>query len=241
MSQGAPNCLICGAELVYANEATEQTCSVCGKKEMGKTTCAQGHYVCNACHRAGGVEFGLGFCLECDSTNAIEILQRLMSDKSVYPNGPEHHTLIGAAVMTAYVNAGGKINGGAMDLAAGLKELEARSLQVPGGSCGFWGCCGSATSVGQALSVINGSTPLARDEWAQCQRLTSTVLGHLADLGGPRCCKRTGFTAVLDATDYLNEHFDVSMQRPDRVTCTFCAGNAQCLHEGCPYFPKKQG
>lgn len=239
MSQGAPNCLICGSELVYANEASEQICAVCGKKEMGKTACAMGHYVCNACHRREGVEFGLGFCLACSSASAVEILQQLMSDKSVYPNGPEHHTLIGAAVMTAYANAGGKIAGGKMDLEAGLRELEARSLQVPGGACGFWGCCGSATSVGQALSIINGSTPLAREEWAQCQRLTSTVLGHLADIGGPRCCKRTGFTAVLDATDFLNENFGVAMQRPERVTCTFCGGNAQCLREKCPYFPAR--
>lgn len=234
MSQGEPNCLICGAELVYANEAAEQVCVICGKKEMGKTTCSKGHYVCNACHRRGGVEFGLDYCLKCASTNAVEILQQLMSDKSVYPNGPEHHTLIGAAVMTAYANAGGK-----MDLAAGLKELVARSLQVPGGACGFWGCCGSATSVGQALSIINGSTPLAREEWTQCQRLTSIVLGHLADIGGPRCCKRTGFTAVLDATDFLNENFGVSMARPEHVTCAFCGGNAQCLRVACPYFPAK--
>lgn len=239
MSQGEPNCLICGSELVYANEAAEQTCAICGKKEMGKTTCAKGHYVCNDCHRRGGVDFGLEFCPTCTSTNAVEILQQIMSDKSVYPNGPEHHTLIGASVMTAYVNAGGKINGGAMDLEVALKELVARSLQVPGGACGFWGCCGAATSVGQALSIINGSTPMATGEWAQCQRLTSTVLGHLANYGGPRCCKRTGFTAVLDATDFLNEHFNVQMEHPEKVTCTFCGGNAQCLREQCPYFPSK--
>ena len=239
MSQGAPNCLICGSELVYANEAAEQTCAICGKKEMGKTTCSKGHYVCNDCHRRGGVDFGLEFCPTCASTNAVEILQQIMSDKSVYPNGPEHHTLIGASVMTAYVNAGGKIDGGAMDLEAGLKELVARSLQVPGGSCGFWGCCGAATSVGQALSVINGATPMTREPWGQCQRLTATVQGHIAEAELPRCCSRSSYIAVLDAIDFLNEHFNVRMVRPERVTCTSCGGNAQCLREQCPYFPSK--
>ena len=240
MAGGAlPNCLICGAPLVYATSATMQTCVLCGKEEMGTTTCENGHYVCNSCHRMGGVDFMIELCTESCSKNAIVILQQAMADKSVYPNGPEHHTLVGAAIITAYCNAGGKIGDGAMTKDEALAELKVRSLQVPGGTCGYWGCCGAATSAGQALSIINGSTPLTKGPWAQCQRLTSAILGHLADQGGPRCCKRTGFTACLDATDFLNDNFNVCMEKPEKVTCTLCAGNKQCLREECPYFPKK--
>ncbi|MDO4502322.1 MAG: DUF5714 domain-containing protein [Coriobacteriia bacterium] len=239
MAGALPNCLICGADLVYASESTLHTCAVCGKEEMGTTACEGGHYVCNTCHRQGGVDFMRKLCVLSRSKNAVEILTQAMEDKSVYPNGPEHHTMVGAALLTAYYNAGGKIGGGRMTKGDALKELQARSMQVPGGTCGFWGCCGAATSAGQALSIINGSTPLKRDEWGQCQRLTSTILGHLADQGGPRCCKRTGYTALLDGTDFLNEHFNVRMERPESVTCRFRAGNKQCLRRECPYFPKK--
>ena len=31
----------------------------------------------------------------------------MMDDKSIFPNGPEHHTLVGAALLAAYKNAGG--------------------------------------------------------------------------------------------------------------------------------------
>ena len=240
MAGGAlPNCLICGSDLVYATKAEPVTCALCGKEEMGTTTCEQGHYVCNDCHRSGGVDFMHKLCVRSRSKNAIEILTEAMNDKSVYPNGPEHHTLVGAAIIAAYYNAGGKINGGSMTKGAALSELKVRSLQVPGGTCGFWGCCGAATSAGQALSIINGSTPLKKQQWADCQRLTSIILGHLADVGGPRCCKRTGFTAVLDATDFLNEHYKGHIEKPEKVTCTFCAGNKQCLRTECPYFPTK--
>ncbi len=240
MAGALPNCLICGSDLVYATAAEMQVCVLCGKEEMGTTTCEQGHYVCNSCHRNGGIDFMAGLCVRNRSKNAIEILQDAMADKSVYPNGPEHHTLVGAAILTAFYNAGGKINNGTMTKGMAFAELKNRSLQVPGGTCGFWGCCGAATSAGQALSIINGSTPLKREEWGQCQRLTSTILGHLADQGGPRCCKRTGFTAVLDATDFLNDHYNIHMEKPQKVTCTFCAGNAQCLRQECPYFPARQ-
>ncbi|MDO4182485.1 MAG: DUF5714 domain-containing protein [Coriobacteriia bacterium] len=239
MALSAPNCLVCGSELVYASQAYPVTCVLCGKEEKGTTTCTQGHYVCNECHRSAGLDFMRKLCVRSRSRNAVEILIEAMRGKSVYPNGPEHHTLVGAAILTAYYNAGGKINGGTMTKGAALAELKERSLQVPGGTCGYWGCCGAATSAGQALSIITGSTPMKRKEWADCQRLTGTILTKLADLGGPRCCKRTGFTAALEATDFLNAHYNVRIEKPERVVCAFCGGNAQCLKQECPYFPGK--
>ena len=191
MSIGNANCLICGAPIVYAQEAHEVTCAICGKVEMGRCTCAEGHYVCDGCHRAKGVDFVMETCHASDSTNPIELAQSIMRDKSIYPNGPEHHSLVGAVLLTCYRNAGGDI-----DLDAALDELRSRSMQVPGGTCGFWGCCGAAVSAGQYYSIISGSTPMTQDPWAATARLTSNIIGRLADVGGPRCCKRTGFAAI---------------------------------------------
>ena len=144
MSAGKGICLVCGEPLAYFKEAQDVTCQICGKKETGHSVCVEGHYVCDACHRAGGVEHIMAVCRETDSKNPIRIAQKIMSDKSIYPNGPEHHTLIGASLMAAYRNAGGDI-----DLDKALAELQKRSLLVPGGTCGFWGTCGAATSAGQ--------------------------------------------------------------------------------------------
>ena len=152
MSAGKGICLVCGEPLAYFEEAQDVTCQICGKKETGHSVCVEGHYVCDACHRAGGVEHIMAVCRETDSKNPIRIAQKIMSDKSIYPNGPEHHTLIGASLMAAYKNAGGDI-----DLDKALAELQKRSLLVPGGTCGFWGTCGAATSAGQWWSIVSGS------------------------------------------------------------------------------------
>ncbi|MGI6217292.1 MAG: DUF5714 domain-containing protein, partial [Coriobacteriales bacterium] len=136
MSNVLPNCLICGKPLVYSNEAREFTCAICGKKETGHSACEDGHYVCDDCHREKGVEQIMKVCSTTDSRNPIEIAQQIMSDDSIYPNGPEHHCLVGSALIAAYANSGGDI-----DKESALAEMRERSSQVPGGTCGFWGVC----------------------------------------------------------------------------------------------------
>ena len=176
-------------------------------------------------------------CITNRSCDAIDVMEGLLAGAGCCAEDPMRHMAAGAAVITAFFNAGGKINGGTMTKGAALKEYAARAEQIPACSCETWCCCGAAVGVGQALSVINGATPMTREPWGQCQRLTATVQGHIAEAELPRCCSRSSYIAVLDAIDFLNEHFNVRMVRPERVTCTSCGGNAQCLREQCPYFP----
>lgn len=231
MSVGKANCAVCAEPLVYFEEAQMVRCNRCGKEETGHSICSQGHYVCDVCHRQAGVSHVLKVCQESTSKNPIELAQEIMSDKSIYPNGPEHHSLVGAVLLTAYKNAGGSL-----DLSSALVELKTRSLQVPGGTCGFWGCCGAAVSAGQFYSIISGSTPMKQDEWAQTARLTSRIIGRLADIGGPRCCKRTGFVAIEETVAYVAETLGIQMELPERIQCTFMASNAECRGTDCPYF-----
>ena len=46
-------CLICKAPLEYLNEDVLMECAICHKKELSKTRCVNGHYVCNECHTKG--------------------------------------------------------------------------------------------------------------------------------------------------------------------------------------------
>lgn len=234
MSAGNANCAVCGEALEYFEEAQPVTCAMCGKEETGHSICSSGHYVCDMCHRKGGVDFITETCANSTSTDPIELAQEIMSDRSIYPNGPEHHSLIGAVLLSAYRNAGGDI-----DLNKALSELRARSLQVPGGTCGFWGTCGAAVSAGQFYSIISGSTPMTQEPWAKTQRLTSRILDKMADIGGPRCCKRTGFIAINETVDYVAETKGIQMDLPERTICTFMSGNAECRGLDCPFFPRK--
>lgn len=235
MAAGLAVCLVCGKPLEYFEEAQTVTCEICGAEDTGHSVCVDGHYVCDRCHRAGGVDWIMDYCESCSSRNPVEIAQALMDNQAIYPNGPEHHTLVGAALMTAYANASGVI-----ELPGALAELRQRSMAVPGGACGFWGTCGAAVSAGQFYSIISGSTPMTREPWAQTQRLTSRILGRLADLGGPRCCKRTCYAALEETAGYLQETRGVALDMPEQITCTHFPCNAECLKTECPYFPGSQ-
>ena len=70
-------CLICKAPLEYLEEGIMMECAVCHKKEMSRTRCINGHYVCNECHTRG-IDTVISFCLEQDSKNPYEILEGLM-------------------------------------------------------------------------------------------------------------------------------------------------------------------
>lgn len=227
-------CLICKAALEYLKEDMEMECAICHKKESSKTRCVNGHYVCNECHREG-IDSIFGVCLSEASKNPIEILNTMMGLPFCHMHGPEHHIMVGAALLTAYKNAGGEV-----DLAKGLTEMKNRGQAVPGGACGFWGACGAGISAGMFLSIISGSTPLTGEPFGLANRMTAKSLEAIGSVGGPRCCKRDSYLSILSAIDFVKEHFGVEMEQSD-VVCGFSAGNNQCLGVRCPFSKANHG
>ena len=150
-------CLICQAPLEYLTEGEVMECAICHKKERSKTRCVNGHYVCSDCHTQG-MDSIFGVCLAETSTDPVAILRQMMDMPFCHMHGPEHHVMVGAALLTAYRNAGGQL-----DLEKALREMYSRGKEVPGGACGFWGACGAGISAGQFLAIATESTPLAID------------------------------------------------------------------------------
>lgn len=172
-------------------------------------------------------------CLQEKSKNPIEIFYNIAHRDFVRIHGPEHHVLDGAALLTAFYNAGGKIN-----LQEALNELMKRGLQMPGATCGMWGICGAVSSMGAALSIIDGTGPLSVDSsWGKHMEFTSRALGSLSQVGGPRCCKRDAFLSFKKAIEYINENYDVNLE-VSRIECSFSEKNEQCIKERCPFYKK---
>ena len=126
--------------LEYLNEEVEMECELCHKKEKSKTRFVNGHYVCKECHMRG-IDSLVGICMGETSKNPAVILNHMMSQPFCHMHGPEHHVMVGAALLTAYKNAGGEL-----DLEKALHEMYRRGKEVPGGACGFWGACGAGIS-----------------------------------------------------------------------------------------------
>ena len=221
-------CLICKASLEYLQQEELMECAVCHRKKFSRARCVNGHFVCDACHRKG-VDTIQKICLAERSKNPVEILETLMSQPFCHMHGPEHHVMVGAALLTAYRNAGGEI-----DLEKGLKEMQNRGKEVPGGVCGFWGACGAAISAGIFVAIISGSTPLAVEPFGLSNRMTARALEKIGTVGGPRCCKRNSYISVLEAVDFVKEHFGVEMEKP-AVVCSRSAKNNQCIGKRCPF------
>ncbi len=223
-------CLICKAPLEYLAADEQMQCAICGKRELSKTRCVEGHYVCNDCHTQG-IDAIFGLCLAEKSKNPIEIMNGLMALPFCHMHGPEHHIMVGAALLTAYRNAGGKI-----DLPAALREIKNRGSQVPGGACGFWGACGAGLSAGMFVSIATGSTPLANEAFALAHKMSAAALTAIADVGGPRCCKRDSYLSILAAIDFAAENLGVQMERALPL-CRYSGKNNQCIGKRCPFSP----
>jgi len=165
------------------------------------------------------------------SRNPAHIFRQMAKKPYISIHGPEHHVLDGACILTAYRNAGGKI-----DLEEGLEKLLVHGLQMPGGMCGLWGICGAVASVGAALAIIDGTGPLSDDgSWGNHMSFTSRATEQLGLINGPRCCKRDALIAMKHAVAYINEHYDVHLEY-DRKDCRFSDRNQQCIGIVCPFY-----
>lgn len=222
-------CLICKAPLEYLVQDEMMECSICRKTEPSKTLCINGHYVCNECHTQG-MDSIFGLCLDETSRDSIVILEKMMSMPFCHMHGPEHHVMVGAALLTAYKNAGGNI-----DLHKALHEMYRRGKSVPGGACGFWGACGAGVSAGQFMAIATGSTPLAAEPWGLSNQMTAKALESIGKNGGPRCCKRDSYLSILTAIDFVAEHLDVHMEKSVPI-CTRSHQNNQCVENRCLFF-----
>ena len=224
-------CLLCGKPLRYEREASVRRCAVCGKEYLSTCVCEAGHYVCDDCHSAGLDDFFVPFLLQSRENSPLLLLEEILKMPRVHMHGPEHHVIVPCVLLTAFHNCGG-----GNDLKADLSAALKRAKQVPGGTCGYWGVCGAAAGAGIYMSVLTGSNPVNEAAWAIPQKLVSRCLNSLAEIGGPRCCKRSSRLCIQEAAAFTKELFGIEMPVP-QIRCTYMKENRECIGRRCPWFP----
>lgn len=166
-----------------------------------------------------------------EGVNPTHIFRRIAQKEYVSMHGPEHHILDGASILVAYKNAGGNI-----DIDNALEKLMVEGLKMPGAMCGLWGMCGAITSIGAALAIIDGTGPLSTDgTWGKHMQFTSNAIRELGQINGPRCCKRDAMVAFKNGIEYVNNHYDVTLEY-EHMKCEYSNRNEQCIKERCPYY-----
>lgn len=224
-------CLLCGKPLRYWKEAEKRVCAVCGREFEANCACEDGHFVCDECHRAGSEAFFLPSLLASRERDPLLLLEQILALPKVHLHGPEHHCIVPCVLLTAYRNCGGEL-----ELEPALREALRRSRQVPGGTCGYWGVCGAAAGAGIYMSILLGSNPLHRDAWPFPQTLAADCLRKLAEIGGPRCCKRTSRLCIQLAAERTAEWLGVEMPLSE-IRCRYVGKNRECIGRDCPFFP----
>ncbi|HEY8362860.1 MAG TPA: DUF5714 domain-containing protein [Tissierellaceae bacterium] len=228
------NCMVCGKELIYYDDYKEVECVYCHNKFKSNVTCLDGHFVCDECHSLDAVSLIENYCRSTDKTNPLEMAIELMKSPSINMHGPEHHFLVPAVLLTSYYNILNKNDEKIRKLAV----AKIRAKDIKGGFCGFYGSCGAAVGAGVYVSIISGSSPLSKEPWRLSNQMTGTALLEIAKYGGPRCCKRDSFTAIIEAAKFTEKHFNVKLFDYENYhpICNFNKRNSECLKTECPYF-----
>lgn len=228
------DCLICRSELQYNDTTSTYKCVYCGNDAESNVQCVNGHFVCDSCHALSALDLIEAYCNNSTSMDPFEMADILMANPSVHMHGPEHHFLVPAVLLTAYYNAIGQ-----SELTPDkLKEARKRSGRVPGGFCGSHGSCGAAIGTGIFISLILDSTPLAKEEWGMSNAMTGRSLAILGTLGGPRCCKRTTYLSLREATNFLYDNLNEDLGQLGKKICTHSSSNRECITTACPFYPR---
>ena len=228
------NCMICGEELIYSTENRELECIYCGGIYKSNTSCKSGHYVCDICHSKDGIDTIYDYCLKTNKDNPVEMAIELMKSNNINMHGPEHHFLVPAVLLTSYYNVSGQ-----KDIKAKkLRIARERAKKIPGGMCGNYGSCGAGIGAGLFISIISEATPLTRESWGSANKMTGRALTKIGEIGGPRCCKRTTFIAIREASKFVDENFGIKLYEYDKykIICEFKKFNKQCIGVKCPFY-----
>lgn len=166
----------------------------------------------------------------------MEAVREIMDDASFPMHNFAHHYLVPAVLLAELCR-----NDGASEeeFTKKLEEVRKRAHNVLPAFCGLYGACGAAVGCGIFMSVYTGTTPLSKESWSLCNYATAGALAEMAKLGGPRCCKRSTFSALLFMKKYTAQHLGASIGVPDEIVCRYSRFNTECLKEGCPFYDKE--
>ena len=231
------NCLICSEELVYFDTPKVMICSLCGESNDSNVSCKNDHFICDSCHSMSANDFIFMYCKDSDYLNPLELADTIMQNSVIKMHGPEHHFLVPAVLLTVYYN----LNNDNSTKLEKLRISRQRAEKVPGGFCGFCGNCGAGVGAGIFISLITDSTPLSNRAWQLANLMTGKSLVTIAEHGGPRCCKRDSFLAIIEGIEFLKEHFNIDLKRDDGFVCNYDHLNNECKKKSCPFYGKVDG
>jgi len=224
------HCMVCGLPLEYREQGGTVRCAECGRQENSAIICPAGHFICDACHSEKPLLKLSELAIQTIGRAPEDILEELLTLPNLPMHGPEHHAMAGLALLLASDRAGVNLPDNYID------ETIRRSQQIPGGTCGYHGACGGAVSLGVAVSIITGATPLTGLARGMAHRATAMALMNCGD-DEARCCKRALRRTVSTGREFFAGELNIEFppQKLDQF-CSDISRNQECAKRHCPYF-----
>ncbi len=163
----------------------------------------------------------------------IELMEKAWEDKDFPMHCPEHHFLVPTVLLTVYRRLRGDEPS---ILERDLELAQERAKNLLAGFCGWYGACGAAVGSGVFLSLLTDTSPYSVKTWAQANMLTARCLEQIAQLGGPRCCKRVCYTSVLTTAKFMKEQFGLDIGSLWQPKCRYSQRNEECRKALCQYY-----
>lgn len=174
------------------------------------------------------------YCIVSNQTDCIKLLNEIMDLPQVPIHGPIHHFIVPAVMLTCYNN----LYGNKEQLRQQLKVAAERAATVPGANCAFCGACGAGLGIGQFASIVTETSPYSTESWNKVIEISSTCCAEIGKHGGPRCCKRDSYLAILTGVHKIKELLNIDLPA-QKSTCKYFPKNKECRSNKCLFFPKK--
>lgn len=230
--------MLCGKTLIYSEKATEQLCQFCNEGIVSPISCQDGHFVCDTCHSADAVGLLHRMADGETSMEPLEMVESAFNHPSFSFHGPEHHSLVPAAILIALKNRKIPRPDGSLVTEDIIKEGIRRGTAIPGGFCGYAGNCGACVGTGIAIALFIGSTPKRAEERFLAHKATVDAL-TLAQDSLIRCCKRSTYYGLTAAMRFLKKEMDIELGSiPQSRSCSNWRRNQDCAMHECVFFPE---
>jgi predicted RNA-binding Zn-ribbon protein involved in translation (DUF1610 family) len=227
-------CVICGLELEYLKNNEEMQCFFCGQVSRSNVRCVNNHYVCDRCHSLSANDFIEHICIKTELKDPLQLALSIMVNENIKMHGPEHHFLVPAVLLACYYNV---VHSNYSEIKEKkIRAARERAEKILGGFCGTHGNCGAAVGTGVFMSLITDATPLSGKEWKWSNMVTAQTLRVIALHGGPRCCKRASFLAIIEAVKYLRKQFNILLPVDESLQCEYHTLNMECRENRCLFF-----
>ncbi|TFG95039.1 hypothetical protein E4H12_14090 [Candidatus Thorarchaeota archaeon] len=166
----------------------------------------------------------------------MDLVDKALVHPSFKFHGPEHHSLVPAAILIAMKNRGIPKKDGSQVTRENILDGIKRGSKIPGGFCGYAGACGGCIGAGVAVALYVGSTPTKGAERKFAHAATADALNRSLD-GLRRCCKRATYYGITATMELLVKDFDIDLgEIPKIASCKYSERNRDCEHEDCVYF-----